>query len=344
MNTHSSQNQRQHAPLPMLPDAADRYSFFGLLRWLSAQYDQLPEIGTATRPQDERFRLGQKPSMAFAPREIADITQQEDGRLHIRLFGLGLLGPNGPMPLQFTDFVRERAEAYQDNTLADFLDIFHHRMLGQLYRAWAIGQSSAGIDRAAQEHFSTYIDALGKTTLHESPLPQHSRLAAAAHLVREARNPDGLALTLSRFFAAPVEIHEFQARWIDIAPEDCSILGKSGLAATLGEGAFAGEKILDRQHNFRIVIGPVDLAGYLSFMPGGHNLPKLIEWVRAFTGFEYSWEVQIMVAPGAAPPASIGSEWRLGWSTWLGETDPNQPVTGLIFEPETAPQKAAQCA
>jgi len=333
------QSHRTSPPLPA--DAANRYGFFGLLRWLSAHHDQSPEVGAASRPQDEPFRLGQKPSMAFAPREIADIKERDDGRLNIRLFGLGLLGPNGPMPLQFTDFVRERAEAAQDNTLTDFLDIFHHRMLGQLYRAWAIGQSTAGLDRADDERFSRYIDALGKTSRHESPLPEHSRLSAAAHLVREARNPDGLALTLARFFAAPVEIQEFQARWIDIAPEDCSVLGKSGLSATLGEGAFAGEKILDRQHNFRIVIGPVDLAGYLSFMPGGHNLPKLIEWVRAFTGFEYNWEVQIMVAPGAAPPASIGSEWRLGWSTWLGEADPDKAVTGLIFEPETALQKAS---
>lgn len=338
MNRPMPEAPSSSAALPA--DAAIRFGFFGLLRWLSARRADAPEVGAAARPQDEVFRLGQKPSLVFAPREIADIIERDDGRLGIRLFGLGLLGPNGAMPLQFTDFVRERVEASQDTTLADFLDLFHHRLLGQFYRAWAIGQAAAGLDRPQDERFSSYIDALGKTSLHDSPLPAHSRLSASAHLVREARNPDGLAMTLSRFFATPVEIVEYLPRWIDIAAADCSRLGQAGMSATLGEGAFAGEKILDCQHHFRIVIGPLDLAGYLSFVPGGDNLPKLIEWVRAFIGYEYGWEVQIMVAADAAPPARVGGDERLGWSTWLGEPDAGQPVTGLIFEPEGALQEA----
>ena len=278
--------------------------------------------------------------MVFAPREIADIQMRDDARLGVRLYGLGMLGPNGAMPLQFSDFVRERAEARQDNTLADFLDIFHHRYLSQLYRAWAVGQSAAGLDRAGDERFSDYIQALGKVPAsHAWPLPAHSRMSAAAHLVREARNPEGLASTLSRFFETQVTIEEYLPRWIDIDPADYTQLGQAGMAGTLGEGAFAGEKVLDCQHNFRIVIGPLSLDGYLSFMPGGENLPKLIEWVRAFVGFEYCWEVQIMVSANAVPPARMGGEQRLGWSTWLGQADPNTPVTGLIFEPESAMQR-----
>lgn len=321
------------------PDAATRFGFFGLLRWLSANHTHLPAVGDALRPQDEMVRLGQKPSMTFAPREIADVHVRDDARLGVRVFGLGMLGPNGAMPLQFSDFVRERTESRQDSTLADFLDIFHHRYLSQLYRAWAVGQSTAGLDRAEDEHFSSYIEALGKTPAsHASPLPAHSRMSAAAHLVREARNPEGLAGTLSRFFDTQVTIEEYLPRWIDIAPEDLSQLGQAGMSGTLGEGAFTGEKILDCQHNFRIVIGPLSLDGYLSFVPGGDNLPKLIEWVRAFVGYEYCWEVQIMVSADAVPPARMGDGQRLGWSTWLGQAQPNKAVTGLIFEPESAMQ------
>lgn len=308
--------------------------FLGLMRWISARHPELPPVGRSRRPRQESFRLGQKPSLAFAPREIAQIERKE-ALWHIKLFGLGLLGPNGPMPLQFTDFVRERAESRQDGTIVDFLDLFHHRYLSLLYHAWAAGQATAGLDRIEDERFSRYVTALsGAPAAADSALPSHARLAAAAHLVREARNPDGLASTLARFFAAPVRIVEFSPLWIDIHPSDQSRLGAPGQSSTLGEGAFAGEKILDRQHSFRVVIGPLPLVEYLSFTPTGRNLPRLVEWVRAFVGFEFAWEIEIIVAPAAAPPARLGANERLGWSTWLGESKPDVAVSGLVFEPE----------
>lgn len=323
---------RNHPDLPH--DAPWRFGFFGLMRWLSARHADLPPAGEAERPQQEIFRLGQQPSMIFAPREIAGIERGEEG-WRIRLFGLGLLGANGPLPLHLTDFIRERSEAQQDRTLEDFLNIFHHRYLSILYRAWASSQSTAGLDRADDERFSVYVNALGACEAGEhGALPAHALLAASAHLVREARNPDGLAATLSHFFGVPARVEEFVARWIDINPEDCTRLGNPGLPGMLGEGAFAGEKILDRQHHFRLVIGPLSLDDYLSFTPTGHNLPLLVEWVRAFTGFEFAWEAELRIAPQAAPAACLGGEERLGWSTWLGQPEAATETSGMVFEPE----------
>jgi type VI secretion system protein ImpH len=340
MNTFDQKSTMQISQLSSrkLPnDAMARFGFFGLLRWISANYTENAVIGEAVLPQHESFRLGQKPSLTFAPRELADIATRDDGRLIVRLFGLGLLGPNGAMPLQFTDFVRERIETKQDSTLADFLDIFHHRYLTQLYRAWAQAQSTVGLDRPDDERFSKYIDALGKVPSNKnSVLPAHARLAASAHLVREARAPEALANTLEHFFSTTVKIEEYRRRWIDIAYDDISKIGKPGFPSSLGEGAFAGEKILDCQHNFRIVIGPLSLDEYLSFMPGGSNLNKLIEWVRAFVGFEYSWEVEINVNPNTTPPAQLGNQCRLGWTSWLGKPGQTQDYSRFVFEPEEA--------
>ena len=39
----------------------------------------------------------------------------------------GLLGPNGPLPLHLTEYVRERLRHHADPTFARFLDLFHHR-------------------------------------------------------------------------------------------------------------------------------------------------------------------------------------------------------------------------
>ena len=50
--------------------------------------------------------------------------------------------------------------------------------------------------------------------------------------------------------------------------------------ATLGSGAVLGGRVWDRQHKFRIRLGPLTLEQYESFLPGGALLRKLVDWVR----------------------------------------------------------------
>lgn len=337
------------------------FGFTPLLRRLAALQPGQPRIGLASRPQQESFRLGQTAALTFAPREIAEVVLPGDADAPpepgapvpragnnaalpvIRLYGLGLLGPNGPLPLHYTELVRERTENHHDGTLADFLDLFHHRYLTHMYRAWAQSQAAAGLDRAHDETFSRYVAQLtghDPLEIRDSVLPTHARLAASTHLVREARNPDGLAQTLARFFAVPVRLQEFVAHWIRIDDEDRSRLGEPRPSSVLGAGAIAGEVVADRQNKFRLVLGPLDFDRYLRLTPRGRDLPLLVEWVRAFVGFEFVWEVELRVRNDCAPPACLGDAQRLGWSTWLGgawtpdaATAPDHAV-GMVFEPE----------
>ncbi|MBO9647902.1 MAG: type VI secretion system baseplate subunit TssG [Variovorax sp.] len=347
-----------------------KFSFTTLMRRLGAVHSNQPRIGLASRPQQEPFRLGQTAALTFAPREIAevalplaDVESSGMGAPHARrgnnpavptvqLYGLGLLGPNGPLPLHYTEWVRERAENYNDGTLANFLDIFHHRYLTHMYRAWAQSQSAAGLDRPDDETFSRYVARLtghDPSEIRESMLPSHARLAASTHLTREARNPDGLAGTLGRYFAVPVQLQEFVMHWIRIDEEDQTHLGKPHTSSVMGMGAIAGEVVADRQNKFRLVLGPLSLEQYLRFTPQGKDLPLLVEWVRGFIGYEFVWEVELRVRNDSAPPARLEDKEKLGWSTWLGgpergeldepsdaqqETVAKNYAVGLVFEPE----------
>lgn len=312
-----------------------RYGFLSLLRRLGAN-SRIPPIGCARRPQVEPFRLGQQPSLAFAPREIAE-AGEIDGRLKVKLFGLGMLGPNGPLPIHVTEIARDRQESRRDNTLVDFLDIFHHRYLTLLYRAWSSAQAAAGLDRPDDERFSFYVASLfGQNTdeIGRNRLPAHARMSASAHLIREARNPDGLRATLAQFFGVPVAIEEHVWNWIEVDPAEHSKLGAPGAPSVMSEGAMLGEQVPDRQHKFRIVVGPLDIDEYLRFTPQGNDLPLLVEWVRAFIGYEFAWELELRIEAQSAPPAVIGGAERLGWSGWLGHSRTGEPITGMRFEPE----------
>ncbi|WP_211460495.1 type VI secretion system baseplate subunit TssG [Collimonas silvisoli] len=314
-----------------------QHSFTTLLRYLAARHGAAtPAIGKAMRPQEEPFRLGQQPTLAFASREIAHVELKQSGP-HISLFSLGMLGPNGPLPIHFTEIAKDRLDNRRDATLTSFLNVFHHRAMTHQYRAWAQSQSAAGLDRSEDEAFSRYVSRLAgndPVDIASSPLPTHARMVASAHLVREARNPDGLAATLAHYCGVPVRIEENMLHWISVAPEEHTRLGVASVASVMGEGALAGEMVPDRQHKFRIVIGPLNLSQYLRFTPKGRDLPILVEWVRAFVGFEYVWDLELKVKSSAAPAARIGAEERLGWSTWLGDGRVAEATTGMIFEPE----------
>jgi type VI secretion system protein ImpH len=280
--------------------------------------------------------LGQRPSLAFAPREIASVGEAS-GRLKVRLFGLGMLGPNGPLPIHVTEIARDREESRHDSTLVDFLDIFHHRYLTLLYRAWSSAQAAAGLDRADDERFSFYVASLTGHDMGEVDkrlLPAHARISASAHLVRESRNPDGLRATLEHYFGVPVVIEEYVYHWILLDVEDHCRLGEPGTPSIMTEGAMLGEQVADRQHRFRVVIGPLNIDEYLRFTPQGADLPPLIEWVRAFVGKEFAWELELRMRPHSATPAIVGGPQQLGWSGWLGRSPTDAPVTGMRFEPE----------
>lgn len=112
-----------------------RYGFLNLMRRVNVQLCTVP-AGSAWQPRMEKFRLGQTPALTFAPREIASVSWQE-GRLHVSLYSLGLWGPNGPLPLHYTELARNRTESYRDPTLTCFTDLFHHRWLTQFYQPGA---------------------------------------------------------------------------------------------------------------------------------------------------------------------------------------------------------------
>ncbi len=327
------------------------HGFVPLMRRLGAWFAERPRIGMAQRPQQEPYRLGQQASLTFAVREIASVqhphaTPQASTR--IKLFGLGALGPNGSLPIHVTELVRERVQAKRDTTLADFLDIFHHRAFTHLYRAWAQSQSAAGLDRRAEETFTPYIARLGAdepSEVQHSALPPHARWASVAHRVRAARNPEGLIRTLAHYFGVPVRLQEFGLQWMPIEPQDLCQLGNPRASSLLGQGALLGDSVPDRQSRFRLIVGPLDMNGYLRLTPQGAaagagrhvcDLPALVELVRSFIGFEYVWEVELLIQRSAAPPSTLGGSTQLGWSSWLGTPSPEQakPISGMVLEPE----------
>jgi type VI secretion system protein ImpH len=300
-----------------------RYDFYQVMRRIEALFPGKPRIGLALRPIDEPVRFAQEPSLSFAPATLSTFqlpgTATRYARMEVRFFGM--LGPNGPLPLHLTEYARERLMHHGDRTFARFLDIFHHRFIAMFYRAWAQAQPTVSLDRPREDRFSIYAGALvglGMPTMrNRDAAPDHAKLFYSGLLSRQVRNSDGLAALLSGFFRIPVRVEQFIGHWLTLPVHDRTRLG--GRAGSVGAGAMLGSRIWDRQHKFRIWIGPLDLAQYESFLPGGSAIGKIVAWVRQYVNFELDWDLRLVLARSAVPQTRLGSYGRLGWTTWLGK-------------------------
>ncbi len=242
------------------------------------------------------------------------------GRPRLTVYFGGLFGPNGPLPQHLTEYARDRLRNAGDPTICRFLDLFHHRFLALLYRAWAQAQPHVSRDRPEADHVAGFVASfMGVTPAsfrHRDGLPDPAKLFHVSTLARHVRNADGLAAILHQFFDVPVRIEEFVGHWLLLQMRDRTSLGRSG--AVLGAEAVLGRSVWDRQGKFRIRLGPLSWRQYESFLPGHGPLRRLrglgevLPVLRARLGRPPG----ARAAGGAA--AALGRGARLGWTAWLG--------------------------
>jgi len=317
-----------------------RYDFYQTLRRLECFYADKPRWGTARSPVDEPVRLGQEADLAFAPAPLASLEFGHDGappRLQVRLFGL--LGPNGPLPIHITEYVRHRVRHAGDSTLSRFLDLLHHRFIALFYRAWAQAQPHVNHDRADGDAFLTYIGSFiglaPQPLRHRDSVPDLAKLFHVSTLIRQVRDADGLAAIVHQFFRVPVRIEEFVGHWLVLAPGDRTRLGIGG--GGLGTGAVVGGRVWDHQSKFRIHLGPLTLEQYEAFLPGPGRplLQQLVDWVRFYLCFELDWDVRLHLKREQVPALKLGAQGRLGWTTWLGTRTSATDAGDLHLDGET---------
>lgn len=306
------------------------FDFYAAVRALEALEPERRRVGTSVRVSEDAVRFGQEPSLAFAP---ATVWRFEPSRTtpwgavvpdRLLVNFLGLLGPQGPMPLHLTEFIRDRARNHHDHTLARFLDLFHHRIISLFYRAWAQARQTVDYDRAAagdEGRWVTYVGSLIGLGLpgvrHRDDVPDETKLHFAGRLAPQVRNAEGLRAIVEKYFGVPTEIEEFVGRWLDLPERHLCRLGSSPDSAGLGTTAILGARAWDCQGMFRLRLGPMTLADYERLLPGSRGQRRLRDWIRLYLCDELAWEARLVLLEREVPRLSLGRTGRLGWTTWL---------------------------
>lgn len=324
------------ALLADLEAAPWNHDFYDTLRRLECAFPERPRWGLSRVPAEDAIRLGQEPSLTFAPAPLAALIPADDTRPPVLLVHVfGLLGPNGPLPIHLTEYIRERQRHAQDRATARFLDVLQHRFLSLFYRAWAQAQPHVNHDRRDDDRFRVYVGAFAgiapEFLRRRDSVDDMAKLFHAGALLRPARNVEGLQSILRHFFRVPVRVIEFVGHWMALGDRERTKLGAAG--ASLGAGAVLGEAVWDRQHKFRLEIGPLTRDRYEALLPGGRDLQTLVDWVRMYLCFELEWDVRLVLSRAEVPPLALGRSGRLGWTTWLGRR-PDRDADDLCLNAE----------
>jgi type VI secretion system protein ImpH len=319
-----------------------RFDFYQVLRHFEAAHPNLPRLGEARRPADEPLRVAQPADLSFAPAPLHSMSIRAEGPpvLSQRIFGL--VGPNGPLPIHMTELARERTRQHGDPALQRFLDLLTHRFALLFYRAWAQAQPVVGLDRPGDAGFARRLGALAglgsEPALQRDAAGDASKLHVTGLLARHVRDADGLLAWCRSQFDAPLRIAQWCGHWMPLAPDERSRLGDRA-GQGLGQGAVIGASVWDVQHKFRIVMGPLRLDRYLSFLPGATGLSRLQAMVRQWVGLEFEWDLQLVLHCADVPrlqlaqarPAALG---RLGRTAWLGQRRRATDAADLVLNVE----------
>lgn len=302
--------------------------FEALLRYLDANSPMHERIGYSVSLKQDAFRLGQTPQLHFHASAFSEIVKQPESRQYkLKNVFWGLFGINGALPHHLTEYAIERQYRYQDKTLSEFCDIFHHRFLSLYYRAWADAQPTV-----SQDHAQTAATGQGRKgdifgqqvavfsgVCGKAPSTTHQFDKYLAGLLSNKNRGAGvLQQALSSLLKKPVEIREFEGYWYNLSKSEYSLLGRAN--ARLGQEAMLGTSSFQRSFNFSIIIGPLNYQDYISLVSDKQQFRLLRQVTSKVVGSEFSYNIQLKLLAQQKQAARLG-QCTLGINSWANRSD-----------------------
>jgi type VI secretion system protein ImpH len=317
------------------------YNFFQAVRLLHLILAGRPGVGRIAKPGEEPVRFKARESLEFPASSIHGISFETDPPAMTVAF-MGLTGVQGVLPHHYTQHILARAQA-KDFAMAEFLDLFHHRIISLFYRAWEKHHFPVRFQLAAAQQqtdeFTQYLfDWIGMGTANlrgRTSVPDEALLRYAGLLGQEPPCASALQSMLRDYFGVEVRIEEFMGAWYPLSEDDQCDMSGAGLSNQLGLGAIAGDAVWDPQARFRVRVGPLTLQRYLAFLPDGRAVDELNDLVRFFAGPILQFDMQLVLQAEEVPWCQLGDESpggpRLGWCGWLKTEEFSRDADDAVF-------------
>jgi type VI secretion system protein ImpH len=350
----ASQDRRSARDLiAEISEDAPRFRFFQAIRLLALS---APTADTARIPPSLRFRTPL--SLAFPASEIiesqslvpsgpvdaGDVQHQNDPdptALSLTVGFMGLTGPSGVLPTAYTENLIERRNFHRDTAAHHFLDIFTHRSVSLFYLAWRKHRFHIDYEAGDRDRFTRNVrDLVGAGLTSMQPgrqakggIPESFLNHFAGLLSQRPISAASLAALLRGYFQMDVVVEQFIGQWVHVPEDEQTCLGSS--SCVLGENAFAGERLWDRQNKIRIKFGPLNKQQFSDLLPGQPGAAAATELVQFCVGQTLACDVTLVLKKECVPHATLGgpdvNQTRLGYNTWLHQGTPQAHQENACF-------------
>lgn len=297
-----------------------QFDFFQAARLLELTF-------TSSGSVEETLRFRPHSDLVFPATDVHSVERLSSGAAQARLTAtfMGLYGIDSPLPVYFYQEIARESE--HSAALRDFLDLFNNRLYALFYRSWKKYRPALHFVPGGGDDYSQRLLCLAglgtKKTAGHPEIPPLRLAAFAGRLSCRVRNAEGLRHLIADFFTGiGVRIIENVPRWWRI-PERPELRKEAKVRFVLGDvpGKMAciGAKIFDVAGKFRIVLGPLTLAQYLTFLPKGANASRLRYLVRLYAPDHLDFDVELILKTAEIPTVKLGDKSvQMGLTTWSG--------------------------
>jgi type VI secretion system protein ImpH len=299
------------------------FGFHQAVRLLEAMDRGRTPAAEGVDPAREAVRFRSTVRFDFPASEVEEIKRPKDGEpAEMTVNVMGLLGAQAPLPPWVTELALER-RSRGDRALADFLDLFNHRLLSLLARARkkfrpALENRAPDKGRVASVVFS--LLGLGTPHLRGSlGVSDRALLPFAGLMIARPRSMAALEQLVAAYFGVGAEIVPFRGRWQTFEEDDLTRIGAGGQRQLLGCGAMLGTRAWDPEASFEIRLGALTLAQFRDFLPRALGYRNAAALVRFYVGEELGFTIRLLLRAAEVPSLCIGRNHRalLGYTTWL---------------------------
>lgn len=297
---------------------------------------QASEIGAV-----EIRRSEQAPDPTQESNESAVAAQDGATQISMSVSFMGLTGPSGALPTPYTELLIDRRHQYRDKTGHAFLDMFTHRAVSLFYQAWRKYRFYLPYEAGNPDGFSrNLLDIVGvglrnlqqRMAASGKGVPDRFLIHYAGLLAQKPVPLANIAALVRGFFAVDARVESFVGQWMNLPNTEQSAL--DGRPCLLGQNAFVGERLWDRQNKIRLELGPLDQAQFASFLPGQDSLLALHELAQFCVGLTLDCDVTLIVKRNEIPPPILcdgARAPRLGYSLWLNSRAPHDDARDASF-------------
>ena len=189
----------------------------------------------------------------------------------------GLTGPSGVMPQHYSEMVLQRLKQ-RDKTMADFFDLFNHRLVSLYYRAWEKYRFACQYELHPDES-----DSFSRVLQYISGARNSLALYYAGAYSSLQPSAQRLKQLLTDLLHSNVDVNPLQGRWLSLDPLEQSALANrtsaQGQHVALGQSAMLGSRVWDVSSSLELQLN-VKPHHAADLLPGSYQF-SLIQTVLA---------------------------------------------------------------